>query len=388
MSRRLRESDFHDVADLSGLEHGLQEVPEAHEADPWASVLSADNEHPLALPLGAFLEMELEQPPPLAGREGAQLLPAGGMVLLAGQAGRGKTTLIVDLLFHLASAVPWLEDFPIERPVASLIVENEGPMHLFQEKLRRKAESWPHELVAEIHVQTLRWGWFSFADQGLTEMMASYLDGNGIELVVGDPLSSLGLDGVGSPAETRAFIQRLVPLGLARSRTFLFPAHFKKEPMRDEIDQLSGAWGGHLDSLLVLKAAQWPEQLRLSFPKLRWWDEEPPRPLILGKLRASAGFEKLSVEGEKPAVDEAVKALLADGVWRTAPEIASAKQGGIGRKRVDVEAALQGNPHLFRWESGAEHGKSARAVVWQLASESPAESAGESAGESEEEFPF
>ena len=48
-------------------------------------------------------------------------------------------------------------------------------------------------------------------------------------------------------------------------------------------------------------------------------------------------------------------------------EIAS-KETGIegGARRVDVKAALEARPDLFHWEGGADHGRSARAVVWAL----------------------
>jgi hypothetical protein len=86
---------------------------------------------------------------------------------------------------------------------------------------------------------------------------------------------------------------------------------------------------------MVLKQAPRPDELRLSFPKLRWWQGAEPKPLILGKVYNTAGFEVLSEEGETRGVEELVLDLLKDGRWRTADEIASGKKGGIGKSECD-----------------------------------------------------
>lgn len=320
---------------------------------------------PVAVGLNAFLNLPVEERPPLLGTNDQALVAAGGLVLIGGKAGLGKTTLIVDAIFHLASGLPWLT-FPAPRPLNILVIENEGPLRMFQQKLAAKAKAWQHELTGQIHVQTGAWGYFSFNDLDHHTSISAYLDEHQIDLVIGDPIGTLGMEGVGSPEDTRNFVKLLVPLGLLNNRAFIFPVHFTKEPRKDEIDQISGAWGGHLDTLMVLKSTGRKDELRLSFPKLRWWNNSPPAPIILGKVYNTHTFEILRHEGdEETPLEHRITKLLDDGTWRTAPEIAH-KESGIGVRRETVQKTLESRSDLFRFESGADHGKSARAAVWQL----------------------
>ena len=260
----------------------------------------------LALRLRDFLDLDLKPQPALLGTEDDAIIPMGGLVILAGMPGAGKTTLVIDFAFHLASGRDWL-GIPTPRPANLLFVENEGPQHKFQNKLRRKAELWQHETGGDIHVHVWRWGSFSFGDQDALAMMLDYLDEHDIHVIVGDPLDTLGAQGVGSPEDTRAFVSLLPPLGLTKNRSFLFLHHFRKEVSVSEINQVSGAWGGRLDSLLVLKETEQPDELRLSFPKLRWADQR--QPLILGKIKNTASFEVLAEE-QPPTDDTQVEAML------------------------------------------------------------------------------
>jgi hypothetical protein len=316
---------------------------------------------PFALTLKQFIDLPIEDRPPLLGTDGQSLIAAGALTLLGGKAGLGKTTLIVDAIFHLATGLDWL-GFTVPRPLNFLVIENEGPMQMFQQKLAAKAKVWPHDLKGQIHVQTGAWGWFTFTDPILHEQTMGYLDEHRIDVVVGDPIGTLGMEGVGSPEDTRNFVRQLVPLGLLQHRAFIFPVHFTKEPRKDEIDQISGAWGGHLDTLMVLKGTGRKDELRLSFPKLRWWNAANPAPMILGKVYNTQTFEILRYEGDQTEpLEQRILAYLADGTWAISNDIAK----GISARRADVKKLLESRPDLFRWESGADHGRSARAVVWQ-----------------------
>ena len=121
-------------------------------------------------------------------------------------------------------------------------------------------------------------------------------------------MDTLGAQGVGSPEDTRAFVQLLVPLGLTRTTSFMFLHHFRKEVTASEIHQVSGAWGGRLDTLMVLKETDRPDELRLSFPKLRWAPEK--QPLILGKVRNTASFEVLAEEAHEVVDEDSAEAML------------------------------------------------------------------------------
>jgi RecA-family ATPase len=49
--------------------------------------------------------------------------------------GAGKTTLVIDLAYHLACGDPWL-GFAVDRPLQVLVIEDEGPRSSFQAPLR------------------------------------------------------------------------------------------------------------------------------------------------------------------------------------------------------------------------------------------------------------
>ena len=191
---------------------------------------------------------------------------------------------MLDLACHLAAGLPWPprdeaterapEPWPVARPLRIALFENEGPVELFRDKAKRKLAVFPHdidELGGYLGVQVWRWGAFSFADDDAFTKAAVELEELRVDLVIGDPLNMLGVEGVGSPEDTRRFVHRLRMLGLGTTRAFLLLHHFRErvESTKDELRKLSGAWGGHLDSLITLAQGAADNELRLAFPKLR-----------------------------------------------------------------------------------------------------------------------
>ena len=167
---------------------------------------------PFALPLDAFIDAVSDAPPALIGSEADNLLPAGGLMLLAGKPGVGKTTLALDLAFHAASGRDWL-DLEVPRPLRVLLIENEGPREPFRRKLEAKRDAWAHSLGGAIFVHALDWGALTLASAASRQALRDFLDAEEIDLVIADPLGGLGVQGVGSPAETRDFVALLREVG-------------------------------------------------------------------------------------------------------------------------------------------------------------------------------
>jgi hypothetical protein len=378
------------IQELAGL------APAVSNAAHWARLVirsyrartgeDGDEGEPLFMDAHAFVEMQVDTPAPLWGSARVTLIPAGGLVLFAGRPGVGKTTFLLDLLCHLAAGIPYppRDDdkapvpHAVDRPVRVALIENEGPREMFRDKLADKLDRFAPEIPAgHLLIQTLRWGSFSFADDDAFQMARAQLDEHQIDLVVGDPLGMLGVEGVGSPADTRTFVQILRGLGLGTTRAFMFLHHFRErvERSEDELAKISGAWGGHLDTLVTLSAMADAKQARLAFPKIRWAKDPVPDPIILGRVYAAAAFEALGTEGDLSLLVPLLAEWLENARsqsrgaggkgWFTYSEIAKE----MGRRRADVGKALEDATHLFAMRTGEDAralGKKTSAKLWGL----------------------
>lgn len=343
----------------------------------------------------AFIEEKIDAPPPLWGSDDVTLLPAGGLALLAGRPGCGKTTFILDLACHLSCglAYPPVEDakaptpWPAHRPLRIALIENEGPREMFRAKLEQKLSVFPHkpdDLGGLLMVQTWRWGSYTFADDDARTKTAFELNAAEIDLVIGDPLGTLGPAGVGSPQDTREFVQMLKPLGLGTNRGFLFLHHFRERVDRndDELARISGAWGGHLDTLLTLSATKSADQARLAYPKLRWARVQNPSPIIMGRVFNTSSYIAIAEENDvsmfEPLIYEALAKSRAEKTgakgegWMTAQNLADA----LERNRSAMLKACEGAPHLFierTGEAARALGKKSNARLWGLREWDPVE---------------
>ena len=327
---------------------------------------------PYAHELEDFLELRIKGAEPLVGDSKENLLPTGGLLLVVAKGGKGKTTFSVDAAFHFVSGIEWL-GFSLSRPLRVLIVENEGPMRPFQVKLAAKAASWPHKITGALFIKTLDWGAFNFDNEGEVARLRAFIEQERVDLVIGDPLDSLGLHGVGSPDDTRTFVQHLVEVGLTRDVAFWLLGHPRKTAPggledQDELDRASGAWGGRPDTMLHLQKLDGGRS-RLSFPKIRW----APRPreaYILGFDPDSESFIVAATEqpeAEERDLVQEVRALLSDSGWRTAREIAEKTKGGIGARRETIEQLLTGRAELFVRAAGKDIGRRSNIrEVWGL----------------------
>jgi len=352
----------------------IREVSESSQS-PRVSVNGTDFSEsvetlaPFALPLDEFLEARAEAPAALVGDESENMLPSFGLMMLFAKGGKGKTTLVVDAALHFASGVDWL-GFPVPRPLRVLFIENEGPREPFRSKLELKRKLWKHEITGAIFVQTLEWGAFTLAEEIYVESLRGFVAEQEIDLVIGDPLDSLGIDGVGSPEDTRNFMELMSRVGLFSSLAFLLLHHPRKEGAQDELDEVQGAWGGKPDTMLPLERKE-GNRARLSFPKVRW-TRRGTRPAYI--LAFDPDTESFSVAHEEEDEERdhlvEIEQLLADHTWRTPKKIAApCDDGGIGANVDKIKKLLEQHPDRFLSCNGAEIGRSPRGTFWNLAQE-------------------
>jgi hypothetical protein len=327
-------------------------------------------ERPFALPVADFVAREREHREPLlASADGKAVVGHKSLTLLGALGGHGKTTWAIDLFLHLAAGVdyaPW----SVPRPVSILIIENEGPEELFAEKLAARVEHFPHELRARLDVCTYDWGGFSLANDEHRDRLTTEIVEQGYDLVFGDPLDAMGIEGVGSPEDTRRFLALMKATGLNRNVAWWLNTHPRKEETKEALNEIAGAWGGKPDTVFLLKQLE-GDRMQLRQPKLRWARRGKGPTLLFGFDPDTEAFAHLGEQAdeERDYLAEIV-ALLADGTWRTAEEVAAPKErGGIGANRDGCNALLRQHPEVFASRHGdraKEVGRSPQATVWQL----------------------
>jgi len=286
--------------------------------------------------------------------------------------GHGKTTLFVDLALHLAAGVDY-PPFTVPRPVSILMIENEGPEELFAEKLEGRLASFPHELKGRLDVCTFDWGGFSLADATTRDRLVQEIAGKQYDLVFGDPLDSLGIEGVGSPEDTRKFLELMKQTGLNKTVAWWLNTHPRKEETKEALNEISGAWGGKPDSVFLLRMLD-DDRTQVRQPKLRW-AKRGKGPTLL--LAFDAETEAFTFIGEESEVERdylaEISGLLADGRWRTAKEAAAPSgKGGIGANVDTIKKVLEEHPDVFESRTGEAAkalDRKPQATIWQLVEE-------------------
>ena len=324
----MRSSHYSAALPLEGAAAGVAErSPSRNGSDPQSST-------PFAVSLGEFIDRPR---PAVAGALAGRGWARPDREAFADNARRprrtGKTTLSADAMIHLALGEDYL-CFTVPAPLRILMIENEGPPDMFAEKLRDRVallDDARAALVRErIHVYTFDWGGFNLGDVAQLRHLLAFLEEHPKDLIFGDPLDSLGIEGVGSPEDTRRFLALMKQAGLNTSNAWWLNTHPRKEGRREAIDEIAGAWGGKPDTIMLLDMLA-DDRSRVRFPKVRW-AKRGKRPSIL--LAYDADTETFSYIGEESDEErdyvEEIAALLADGKWRTERE--------IGVKAVAVSA--------------------------------------------------
>jgi AAA domain len=299
----------------------------------------------------------------LLGDNDAAVIPEGGDVMIYGAGGAGKTTLALDLAFHLAAGEEWL-GIPVPRPTRVLLIENEGPRPLLRKKLRRKREAWAGaELADRVRVFDRPWGEFSLQTEEWRQRLADVVAAHKIDVVIVGPLTRIGMNDAGTLQEVVAFMELVVDVRrlCGRPVTVILVHHENKA------GAVSGAWEGSGDTLLHVKSAGNGHTV-VRVQKARWSSLHSGKTLKL----AWTGGEGYEVEADERDYRTEVVQLLAKREWLTVGEIAAPVEHdppGVGAGEKTVKAILEGDPETFEFQTGADAralGRSFNAKLWRL----------------------
>jgi hypothetical protein len=264
---------------------------------------------PELVDLGEFVAVEEPGAEPLVGDEAGSLIPQGGDVMLYGDGGAGKTTLAIDLAFHLAAGDDWL-GLSIPHAVTVALIENEGPRPLFRNKLRHKREGWRGSSIDDrICVLEKPWGDFTFDDDRWCEALAAALKFLTVDVLIVGPVTRTGMNEAGTLQEVRDFMKLVAQLrALTGRRLTVVLLHHENKG-----GQVSGAWEGAVDTLLHVQG-QGHGRTRLFFQKARWASAQ--HGTAVGLLWTEG--EGFAVEQREELDDEAIAELIVEQVRENA----------------------------------------------------------------------
>ena len=315
-----------------------------------------------AVTLEEFVDEEQVEMDALLGTSYETILPANGMLLMYGDGGAGKTTLTIDAVAHLAAGVPWL-GIEVEQPVTTLMIENEGPLHKFQQRMREKIASWNgHPGFSErVHVIRRPWTRFNLQLEEHRQYLALQVAKRELDLVVMGPLVTLGMVGGGTPDEVAEF-EELIRLTRALvDREFaLWVVHHE-----NKAGDVSGAWERVPDALCHVQA-QGNGHTRLRWVKARWADESNGTSLDL--LWAEGRSFTVKAADSRDLHTEVRELYAAGDEWRTNREVAKAIGANEGKVRAVLIALVQLGELIYE-EGPAGRGNNAK--CYRLASTEP-----------------
>jgi hypothetical protein len=292
----------------------------------------------------------------LLGTDDSALLSEGADAMVRGDGGAGKTTLTVDMAFHLAAGNDWL-GIPVARPLRVLLIENEGPRPMFRQKLRRKFAAWEGgALEGRLTVFDDPWGAFTFGDAGWRLALATAITEEKIDLVIGGPLTRLGMNEAGTLQQTRDFMANVDDVRSKAEQIFstVLVHHDNKA------GGVSGAWEGTTDTLLHVTGVS-RGLTKLHVQKARWSSELHGQNFDLNWIDG----EGFAVKDERDYQSE-LETLARDKEPRTVIELAEKRKGGIGTTEKIVRQYV-GNPLYWKKIDGKDlAGKSDKGTFYAL----------------------
>jgi hypothetical protein len=296
--------------------HGLDEFVPVDEDE-----ITPEGDAPPVIVVERLRDFRERELPPFeslvgVGRDGTNLLPRFGWVMPWGQAGSGKTSLLVDLLFHACSGIDWL-GWHVERPLRIVVIVNEGIPGALQDKLKQKLERWSHDdalVLDNLSVWVSPWGEFTFRDERHVEYVRSFALDVDADYVALDPLHTVATTNTGAPDETEAFKRTLQSFGVWRDLGVITTHHANKTKL------ISGDWDRHPDTVLRLEKEPKQPATKLTLEKARPADpSELGVPMLLKWDVETLGYERVEITATPASLDEQAVLDVVLDVMRAQP---------------------------------------------------------------------
>ena len=284
------------------------------------------------VPLPEFSGVDEPGVEAILGTLNQNLIPVGGDLMLYGDGGAGKTTLAIDLAFHLAAGLDWL-GIQVEKPRSILLIENEGPRPLFRRKLRLRLEAWDGPpLEDRLHVWEDPWAGFSFTEQEMRAQLAQAIFEREIDLLIAGPVTQLGMEDAGTIREVRHFAEHVA---LVRERS-LRPVASMLVHHEAKSGRVSGAWEGVGDTLLHVSGSG-HGRTRVGIQKARWSPSHHSTTMHLRWTSEGQSFELDNDDETRPVrvfdgILDYVRANPGVG-WTEVEKTVKGEKGYIARRR-------------------------------------------------------
>jgi RecA-family ATPase len=365
----------------------LGAITDADERDRWLTqlkmmALQAAPEEAFEPPirtLGQYLNDPITVPPTLVSPDH---LVRGGLNAMIGRSGKGKTVFCLNRALRWSAGLPLFDDWkdpkgelimaPLEGPIKTLIVENEGAAGMFHRQIgimthARGYLTPEQQKLAKENV--FIWGEGGYSGLKLDEDAKVNELRRGVEkwrpdLIFIEPFRSLWSGEENSATDMSVVVDALINIA-ATYECAIQIAHHEKKGGHGEDDKMSAARGStvlenfvtvmeHFEEVKAGEYREWsasksrhapaPNPCRVQWDPDAWWYKLVPQDAVLETIVAALRMnadEPMSVTELHEATDEKKEKLrqvanqaVKDGILKKAPSISDGNGSTGSRYRL------------------------------------------------------
>jgi hypothetical protein len=258
------------------------------------------------------------------------VIPAGGLVLMYGDGGAGKTTLTLDIACHLAEGKPWLNLIHPARPLRIGVLENEGTRPEHRRLLRDKFDAGWQAAGDALRVYEEPWQAFTFGDDEQINELVRYADREQLDLLIAGPVSRIGMEGGGTLDDITRFLSRIGEV----QRRVEHPLAVWLLHHENRLGKISGAWEGSPDTLWHVRSVT-RGQTTLYWQKCRWSTLHLTTTKLVWLEGKSFGLDERPVLSDEDIAQGIAQYVLGNGGanWTVIQEAVEGDESRLRKKR-------------------------------------------------------